>query len=131
MDYKGIIIEESLESLDALKGVRIVDTKVEKVTDAHKTPWLKQWTLHTVEIPEEKTDEVAQEISGALDFKHQGSWYADFKNDTTHVIVFPNKIFKVDRKKKEAYQEVVRYGVGIGIPEHQLDFSPDITEWER
>lgn len=56
MNYKGVIIEESLENKDILKGVRVLETKVEQVTEEHKTPWIKQWTLHTVEVPENQVD---------------------------------------------------------------------------
>src|SRR3989338_7603213 len=95
MTYTGTIIEESLENKDVLKDVKILSTEVEDVMDEHKTPWIKQWTLHTVEIPEDQVDSVAEKISKAIDSKH--SWYADFKNDSTHFIIFRNKIFKVDR----------------------------------
>ena len=54
MPYRGVIIEESLEDKDVLKEVRILSTKVEPVTEKHKTPRIKQWTLHTVEIPEDR-----------------------------------------------------------------------------
>lgn len=50
MEYRGVIIEESLENKDILKDVKILETKVEKVVEEHKTPWIKQWTLHTVAI---------------------------------------------------------------------------------
>ena len=56
MNYKGVIIEESLRKTDVLKDVLVVSTKVEPVTEKHRTPWLRQWTLHTVEIPEEEAD---------------------------------------------------------------------------
>ena len=42
MNYQGVIIEESLEDKDILKGVRILSTKVELVTKKHETPWLKE-----------------------------------------------------------------------------------------
>ena len=42
MDYKGVIIEESLENKDILKDVKVLDTKVEEVVEEHKTPWIKQ-----------------------------------------------------------------------------------------
>jgi hypothetical protein len=44
MNYQGVIIEESLENSDILKDVLILSTKVEPITDEHKTPWLKQRT---------------------------------------------------------------------------------------
>ena len=74
-NFKGVIIEESLENKDVLQKVKIVETKVEEVIEKHKTPWIKQWTLHTVEIFENQADMVAEELSKSLDSEH--SWYAD------------------------------------------------------
>jgi len=124
--YTGIIIEESLEDKSVLSDVKILKTKIEPVTEKHKTPWVKQWTLHTVEIIEDKADFVAQKISKTLDSKH--TWYADYKNDKFHYIIFRNKIFKVNRAKPEQYNEVTKYGLTLGIPDYQLDFSPHIKE---
>ena len=119
-DFTGIIIEESLENPEVLKKVKIIKKRVEKVTEKHKTPWVQQWTMYTVEIPENKADTIAKELSEALDSKH--SWYADFKNDAYHYIIFCNKIFKVDRSRKEQYDKAVRYGISLKIPEYQLNF---------
>jgi len=124
MNYKGVMIEESLKDTSVLKNVDIISTKVEKVVKSHKTPWLTQWTLHTVEIPEEKAQEIAIAISKALESEH--NWYADFKNKQFHYIVFKGKVFKVDRSKSDEYEEVKKYGISLGIPDYQLDFSPDI-----
>ena len=129
MNYKGIIIEESLENKDILKDVNILETKVEEVTEDHKTSWIKQWTLHTVEIQENQVASIAKKISKALDSQH--SWYADFKNDTHHYIIFRDKVFYIDRNNKEQYNEAKRYGISLGIPEHQVDFAPDDKIWER
>ena len=131
MNYKGVIIEESLANKDVLKKVKILSTKVEKVTDEHQTPWLSQWTLHTVEIPENEAQAIAEEISKSLDYSHDSSWYADYKNDTHHYIIFQNKIFYIDRKSKEQYDEAKRYGISLGIPEYQVDFHPEVAERER
>lgn len=64
-----------------------------------------------------------------MDSEH--SWYADFKNDSFDFIIFRNKVFKIDRSKKEQYDDVVKFGLSLGIPDYQLDFSPKIKEWER
>lgn len=127
-NYTGVIIEESLDDKAVLERVKIVKTKVEPVTEHHKTPWLKQWTLHTCEIPEENIDDVAEKLSKSLDDNY---WYADFKNDNFHYIIFPNKVFKVDRSKPVQYVEVTKHGVSLGIPDYQLDFSPAIKQWQR
>ena len=125
-NYKRVIIEESLRELSVLKDVDILETKVESVTDSHHTPWLKQWTLHTVEIPEDKAEEVAKKLSVSL-ISNPSSWYADFKNKTTHIIVFPGKIFRIDRSKSEEYGAAKTYGLSLGIPEHQVNFSPEVS----
>lgn len=129
MNYKGVIIEESLEDKDVLKDVTILKTEVEKVTDEHKTPWLTQWTLHTVEIPEEKADFVTEKLSKDLEKEH--SWYADYKNDKYHYIIYRGKIFKVDLENPILYKEAKQYGISLGIPEYQVDFAPDDKIWER
>jgi len=128
-NYKGIIIAESLANNNILDKVNIISTEIEKVTNEHKTPWVEQWTMHTVEIPENGSEKIIEQISKDLDPDH--NWYADFKNSDFHYIIFKDKVFKIDRSKSEQYNEVTQYGVSIGIPDYQLDFSPDIKEWER
>jgi len=124
--YKGVIIEESLEDKSILSELRILETEVEKVTDRNKTPWLKLWTKHTVEVPEAKAQAVAERLAKTIDRKHGGAWYADFKNRQFHYIIFRDRIFKVDRQSKQQYDEVNRFGETLGIPSYQLDFSPQI-----
>jgi len=128
-NFKGVIIEESLENKNVLKKVKIFKTNIEPVTKKHQTPWIKQWTLHSVEVLEKQIDDIAEEISKALDSKQ--NWYADFKNADFHYIIFRNKVFKIERSKPEQYSNVTKYGVSLGIPNYQLDFSPDIKEWKR
>lgn len=128
MKYQGVIIEESLRDGSALSGVTITSTKVEKVTPAHKTPWLQQWTLHHFEADEQEVEGLAQSLSRALQV---GYWYADFKNSNVHYIVFPNEVFRIDRSKPEQYKAAVEHGLTLDIPEYQLDFSPAIKDWQR
>lgn len=130
MNYKGVIIEESLGDKSILKKVKVIGTKVEHITPEHKTPWLKQWTLHTVEIPEEKSVQIAQEISKSFDPQHP-DWYADYKNGKYHLIIYSGKIFKVDLQNPVLYKDAKAYGVSIGIPEYQVDFAPEDKVWER
>ena len=127
MDYKGTVIEESLEDRSILDDIKILGTKVEQVTEKHKTPWLKQWTLHTIEIPEAEAAGVAEHLSQNINTQHATSWYIDYKNDRWHYVIFRDKVFVVDRSKPEQYEAVTRYGVSVGIPDYQLDFSPDIA----
>lgn len=120
--FKGTIIEESLTDKSVLSAVKIVSTKISPVTDKHKTPWLKQWTLHKVEIEPDEAGNIAEIISKSIDKKY---WYADFKNDNVHFIVFSDKIFKISRTDRGEYQKATDYGLSLGIPEYQLDFLKD------
>lgn len=130
MNFSGVIIEESLTDRSVLNDVKIIKTEVEPVTDEHKTPWVKQWTLHDVEIPADKAAEVAEKISEALDHEH--NWYADFKTDKEHFVIYTDRVFRItDRTDKAQYDEAIAYGISIGIPDYQVDFSPHITQWER
>ena len=129
MTYKGVVIEESLENKSVLDDFKILSTKVELITPRHKTPWIKQWTLHTVEIPQDKAMSVAERISKSLDSEHGHAWYADFKSENDHYIIFRNKVFHVtDRRSKEQYDAVTQYGISLGIPDYQLNFSPHIKQ---
>jgi len=122
MNFKGIIIEESLEDKNILKNLNILKTETEKVSSEDNTPWLKKWTLHTIEVGEDKAMDIAERIARAIDGKHANSWYVDYKNEEYHFIIFKKKIFVVDRSKKEEYDEVKKYGLKLGIPDEQLDF---------
>jgi hypothetical protein len=130
MNFEGVIIEESLADKSILNDIKIISTEIEPVTKKHKTPWIKQWTLHTVEVPANKADEIAKKISVSLDRDHD--WYADYKTDKEHYIIFSSKVFHVtDRSDKHQYDEATKYGISVGIPEYQVDFSPHIKQWKR
>jgi hypothetical protein len=128
MNYEGVIIEESLKDKAVLNDLAIISTKVEPVTPEHKTSWLEQWTLHTVRVPEDKADQIAEKLSHSLDRNY---WYADFKNESTHYIIFPDKVFKIDRTKADEYNAATEFGLTLGIPDYQLDFAPNVVEWQR
>ncbi len=74
---------------------------------------------------------IADRLSRAIDREHSHAWYADFRNEEVHFIVFRDRIFRVDRSKDEDYARAVDHGRSLGIPDHQLDFSPTMDTWER
>ena len=130
MDFQGIIIAESLTDCSVLDDVQILSTKVEPVQEKHRTPWVKQWTMHTVTIAPEQAAALAEQISHALDAKHD--WYADYKNETEHYVIYRDKVFHMsDRSDAAQYDAATRYGIALGIPHYQVDFSPHVQQWER
>ncbi len=125
--FKGVIIEESLQDKSVMKQFPILETEVEQVTPNFGTPWLKEWHLHTIEIPDNQIADFVHSVQSAIETEHKTSWYADFKNDRTHYIIFKNRIFIIDRTKKEQYQEASDYGVSLGVPPHQVNFVANVV----
>lgn len=119
--YSGCVIEESLTNKDVLKEFIITRTNVEKVTEESNTPDLDVWTMHIVEIAENKIESIVPLLSKSIDgSRKNGGWYTDLKSDDWHYIIFSGKVFKVDRSSGEQYEQAKEYGMSIGIPEYQL-----------
>ena len=129
-NFTGVIIKESLKDTSILKDLNITSTEIEPVTEGHKTPWVSQWTMHTVDIPSKEAGNIAERIRLSLDAEHH--WYADFKNDTEHYIIYRDKVFHItDRTDKNQYDAATEHGIALGIPAYQVDFSPHVTHWDR
>ncbi len=95
-DFKGVIIEESLENSKVLKRVKIIKTKVEKIPKRYNISWLSEWTKHIIVVPESEAEEIAEEIRKSLDKKHD-NWYAFFNNKKIHLSVNKDKVIKTDK----------------------------------
>jgi hypothetical protein len=92
VSYVGVVIEESLRERRVLERLRIVSTEVEPVTDAQGTPWLRPWTLHTVEIADDEAA-VAASLLGYLKRFEEGELaerfgdaYLAYKRDVPFII---------------------------------------------
>jgi len=118
--YLGTIIAESLADPSVLAELSVLSTKTEAVTPRHRTPWLRHWTLHQVAIAADRADAVAARLSAAL---NPGYWYADYKNEQYHYIVYSGRIFRVDRAHPALYAAARAYGIALGIPEYQVEFK--------
>ena len=68
-------------------------------------------------------------MSVSLDTEH--NWYADYRSKTHHYIIFRDKVFYINRNSIEEYNKAKEYGISLGIPEYQVDFHPDVKEWEK
>jgi hypothetical protein len=92
MNYKGVIIKESLKDLNILNDVKIIKSETEKVTPKHRTPWLQEWTSLTIEIEEEKIDGFLEKLKNSLDNSHE--WYVDLSNNKYDITIFNDQIIK-------------------------------------
>lgn len=128
MDYKGVIVEESLIDTKIVSELELFSKEVEDVTEAENTPWLTKWTLDTVIIKEDKIDEYTKRLSELIDDEHCSDWYCDFKNDKYHYVVFKNMVFKINRGNREEYKVMQEYAKSVGLIESQLPNYFDLPE---
>lgn len=112
MQYKGIIVEESLEKPEILSECNITATE---------TAGESGWRLHTVLLDDNSFPGLQQSLK-------QGPWYAHFWHGPNIVAIFREKIFRFDTVDKATWIPVLKYGRFLGIPEKQLDFP---TQDER
>ncbi len=82
--------------------------------------------MDTVEIDERQIDEYTNRLSTLIDTKHCNAWYCDFRNNKYHYVVFANKVFKLDRNKKQDYIDMQEYAIKLGLPKHQLPNFNDL-----
>jgi len=118
--YHAVVIEESLGNKEVLKDFKILETKIGE-----------DWKLDILEIPD--VDDAIAKIQPAM-VKDQPYYFHIFDEGKTLVIVFRQKVFRVDPNDISTWSEVAEYGSKeLNIPIDQLDFYPtkisDEPEW--
>ena len=108
-DYKGTIIEESLEDNIILNDFNIIGFKI---TD--DVIFSERWHLYTVQVSREEIEQVSKFI--------KSGWYAHFWKNRNMIVVFKNKIFEFNYNDKASWQPAIEYGLSLNIPKEQLDF---------
>lgn len=109
--YRRIIIEESLKDNLILNEFMILGLSITK----EKNP-ANRWHMYSVEAFDMTISKLTKII------KNQ-NWYAHFWNGVKMIVVFSNKTFKFRMDDLEGRDKAVQYGILIGIPKKQLDFS--------
>lgn len=117
MNYKGVIIEESLANKDLLKSCQIISTRVAKDDDPKTNAGEPEWTLHQVEVSESNLEKVVVELSKNLKLPN---WWADLSLDNEVYIVFHNKIFKGQNSDVAFRKQVIDYAHSLNLPVGQI-----------
>lgn len=117
---QGAIVAESLRVGAALEEVPLVVRRLERI-NAGIGEQPPQWTLVWFEANDEDADELAQQLSVALEAS--GGWYADFHSDAEVTVVFAGRIFRYRRGDKNERAKVADYARSVGVPEPQLDWA--------
>lgn len=111
-DYKGIIVEESLEDNRIINDLEIIDFKITN----EENP-AERWHLYTVNVSEEDIERLSRII--------KPKWYMHFWKDRHVIAIFKDKKFEFDFDDKSAWKPAIEYGLSQGIQKEQLDFPID------
>lgn len=120
--YDGVLITQSLRP-GTESGVRLVVNKIstfDKTDAAPDQP--SRWTLLHFEVDDADVDALAAWCGDSL-IAEPSVWYADFKNDSEHLVIFPGKIFRYRIGDHAGRDQAVEYGRALGVPEPQLDWG--------
>ena len=115
----GLLLKESLTDMTVLELVQITRTETWQVSNAAAyQPAI--WNAIYFEAEDSQADVFAGRFSEAL--KPQG-WYLNASTAMDVYVVFPGKVFKYPRGDTLQREAAKRYGLSIGIPASQLDWS--------
>lgn len=114
--YKGIIIEESIKDDELLKDLQ--EMTIEKY--GHKLNNEIDTTIYKVEIDDERIDEISNRISKSI---LPSGFYVHFLYNDKMIVVYPNKIFKIEKGNKKEIEECIDYGISIEIEKKMLKFD--------
>jgi hypothetical protein len=114
-DYKGVIIEESLDEPLLINKLDIVEFEITRGENQDDPTQL--WHLYTVNVSKEDIEGLSKQI--------KPKWYMHFWKGRDIVVVFRGRTFEFDYDDKPAWKPAVDYGRSLGIPEHQLNFPID------
>ncbi len=117
MNYKGVIIEESLVSKKLLKLCQIISTRVANDDDPKTNAGEPKWTLHQVEVTEQNIGEVVSQLGKNLKLPN---WWADLSLEDEVFIVFHNKIFKGGNSDLDFRKHVINYARSLNLPDGQI-----------
>jgi hypothetical protein len=117
--FSGVIIQESLKNKRILRFVRILKKELADGLDPELHGGFSTWNLLHVEFFRTELDKIIEILQLDLAAK---DWYADFRGNKEHYIVFKGKSFKCEIGNKDSYEKAVEYGLEMEIPKKQLDF---------
>ncbi|HUT21776.1 MAG TPA: hypothetical protein VMX18_00005 [Candidatus Bipolaricaulota bacterium] len=111
-EYKGVIVEESLEDNRILNDFKIIEFRISK----EENP-ADRWHLYTVQVSKEDIVRLSKNI--------KQKWYMHFWKGRNVIAIFKDKKFEFNFDDKSTWKPVVEYGLSLGIPKEQLDFPID------
>ncbi|MFH1455516.1 MAG: hypothetical protein ABIF40_01050 [archaeon] len=111
-EYKGVIVEESLEDNRILNDFKIIEFRISKAENP-----ADRWHLYTVQVSKEDIVRLSKNI--------KQKWYMHFWKGREVIAIFKDKKFEFNFDDNSTWKPVVEYGLSLGIPKEQLDFPID------
>jgi len=121
-EYVGKIVRESLEDPMVLYELDIINVKPTDDVDPQD-----RWHIYQVRVSTEDITRLCTCIKA-------GPWYMHFWKDkgTDLIVVFRDMVFEFDRDIESERDKVIEYGLRLGIPREQLDFTiENMTMYEQ
>jgi hypothetical protein len=118
-EYHGIILDLEFEDPKYPEKFNIFAKRKSK-----SNPWI----LYGVKVSKDKIDKVIKEVQENM--KSDAPYYAHFYNDVDLIVVFKNKVIKV-QPHYSTWKPIVEYGKKLNIPTEQLDFWPNRFQDEK
>ena len=107
-------------------GILINMAFTDKTFPAHFKLFAQQnagdWVLYGIEISRERLDDSIAEIQKNM--REDEPFYNHLYDDEVLVVIFKNKAFKVT-SHASSWDEILRYGEELNIPQEQLDCWPN------
>ncbi|PIS14120.1 hypothetical protein COT65_00475 [Candidatus Shapirobacteria bacterium CG09_land_8_20_14_0_10_47_13] len=109
--YHGIIIDQEFTDQSFPNTFKVFARKQDG-----------SWGIYGVEIEDSHLEESISKIQESM--KSDEPWYAHFYNDKQLIVIFKDKVFRVEPHIC-SWTPIVDYGKELNIPEEQLDFWPN------
>jgi hypothetical protein len=118
----GTLLAESIRVGPELSIDGLAVTKIFRRDFPDEPPGMPTtWTFIEFQAEDNRAGELAQKLADVL--IAEGGWYADFGVDDQHVVVFAGKVFRYRKGDEAGRAEAIRYGLSVGCPADQLDWT--------
>ena len=116
--WNGILIAESLRDPTLINGMAVSRAHItQPVQDSYHSDSPIRWHLYWVSLTEGEI--------GQLQSQLEHGWYAHFWNQDQILVLYKDKLFKMNKRSKSTWKPAIEHGLGMGIPKEQLDFPTD------
>lgn len=111
--YHGIILDAEFTDPSYPKSFKVFAKRKSSDNDR---------ILYGIEVKNKDINKTVKEIQ--MHMRNDQPYYAHLYNDNKLVVIFKNKIFRV-QPHISTWNEIIKYGEKLKIPKEQLDFWPN------